>query len=309
MTRAVSLAQLAQHARESLHGLLGSPTPRQDLEAAVGAEPEADENLDVAVAPAGAPADLAGLEKQIARLGREQFKLSSLIEMQQQNVHTALEQLREQDARREQERATWTTQREADRAEARLELIQRLLPALDGLDNALSSGEQLLRRLPPHTQSPASPSPASPVHTGRAAWYGGLIAWPVVVTGLILRRPARPSRPASTAADEWAAWQDSYAAWLRGLELVRERCLVTLAAEGVRPIEAVGQPFEPNFHVAVDTTPAAADVLSGTVVAELRRGYAVGARVLRYAEVVVARTVEPQSVQEIVPQEEKQPEI
>jgi molecular chaperone GrpE len=86
-----------------------------------------------------------------------------------------------------------------------------------------------------------------------------------------------------------AVWQEAYAAWLKGLELVRERLLETLAREGVEPLEAIGQPFDPHCHVALDTVPAQGDVLPGAVVSELRRGYAVGDRVLRYAEVVVAR--------------------
>jgi molecular chaperone GrpE len=86
-----------------------------------------------------------------------------------------------------------------------------------------------------------------------------------------------------------AAWQEGYAAWLQGLELVRERLFETLAMEGVEPLEAIGQPFDPHRHVAMDTVPARDDAPSGAVVSELRRGYAVGDRVLRYAEVVVAR--------------------
>ncbi len=296
MTRAGPLGQLAQHARESLHGLLGSHTSSQDVGPAIGAEPELDEGTDLALQPAGTSPDLAGLQQQIARLGREQFKLSSLVEMQQQNVHTALEQLREQDARREREREAWSGQREADRAEARLELVQRWLPVLDGLDNALAAGRHVQQRLPLRTEPSASPT--QPRH---ATWYGRLIAWPVVVTGLVLRRPPRPPRAAPSSEHEMADW-------LRGLELVRERCLVILAAEGVRPIETIGQPFDPNFNVAMDTTPADPDVPTGTIIAELRRGYAAGARVLRYAEVIVARASDNEIVQKIVASSEEEDE-
>jgi molecular chaperone GrpE (heat shock protein) len=288
MNRAGSLSHLAQHARESLHDLLGPHAPRLDQEPAGGAEP--DEHLAVGVpANKASLGGVAGVENQIAWLGHEQARLSSLIETQQEGVQAALKQLREQDAGREQERAS---QRQADRAEARLDLIQRLLPVLDGLDTAVMSGERLLR-----LSAPAEPR-AGQAHSGRAAWYGNAIAWTVVVTGLILRRPARPSRSETPqtapvpSTDEAASGQDSFAAWLRGLRLVRERYLVVLAAEGVRPIETVGQPFDPNVHVAIDTAPAGPDVPAGVIVSELRRGYTVGPRVLRYAEVIVAREVE-----------------
>jgi hypothetical protein len=63
-----------------------------------------------------APLDLAGLEKQVAKLGREQFKLNALLEKQQAQIQVALDQLREQDARREQERVELTARTFAARA-------------------------------------------------------------------------------------------------------------------------------------------------------------------------------------------------
>ncbi len=60
-----------------------------------------------------------------------------------------------------------------------------------------------------------------------------------------------------------------------------------LAREGVTTIEAVGQPFDPNFHNAVlrDET---ADYPENTVVEELQKGYTLGERVLRPSMVKVA---------------------
>ncbi len=57
---------------------------------------------------------------------------------------------------------------------------------------------------------------------------------------------------------------------------------------GVRPIPAIGELFCPYRHLAVGTRieDAAAE---DTVVAEELIGYAAGDRVLRHAEVVVAR--------------------
>jgi molecular chaperone GrpE (heat shock protein) len=51
----------------------------------------------------------------------------------------------------------------------------------------------------------------------------------------------------------------------------------------------VGQAFDPHRHVAVavDTSGKAPD---GTILAEDRRGYATPDKVLRFAEVVVARS-------------------
>ncbi len=78
------------------------------------------------------------------------------------------------------------------------------------------------------------------------------------------------------------------AAWLKGQQLLRERLLKLLEAEGVTPIAAVGQVFDPYKHVAVKAVqdPQRA---SGLVVAEERRGYQHGDMVLRYADVIVNR--------------------
>jgi molecular chaperone GrpE len=77
--------------------------------------------------------------------------------------------------------------------------------------------------------------------------------------------------------------------WLDGIRLARLRLLDLLAAHEVRPIPTVGQPFDPHYHiaVAVDTSGRSPD---GTIVSEDRPGYASSTKVLREAEVVVARS-------------------
>jgi molecular chaperone GrpE len=51
----------------------------------------------------------------------------------------------------------------------------------------------------------------------------------------------------------------------------------------------LARPFDPRQHVAVEVVPATDRLPPGTVAAELRRGYLVGERVLRPAEVAVTR--------------------
>ncbi|GIW87601.1 MAG: nucleotide exchange factor GrpE [Isosphaeraceae bacterium] len=72
-----------------------------------------------------------------------------------------------------------------------------------------------------------------------------------------------------------------------GLMLVHRQLLDVLAKHGVKPIEAVGQPFDPNQHEAIIQTPSA-DHPEGTVVTELARGYTLGDRVLRPTKVAVS---------------------
>lgn len=68
--------------------------------------------------------------------------------------------------------------------------------------------------------------------------------------------------------------------WFNGLKLVQTKLQTMLQGEGVRPIEALGQPFDPNFHEAVMHEPAGAEN-AGKVTAELRRGYTLHDRVIR----------------------------
>lgn len=197
-------------------------------------------------------AAISALEKQISRAGREQLKANTLASSQTKQFTAALEQLRTADARRETALAELRERRVADMADARLSVVRALLPALDGLDEALRSGQATLARF---TDAD-------------------------LLRGLLDLPPAPPS------AD--AALTSTLGAWVQGLEFVRRRLLAVLAAEGVTPIAAVGRPFDPQRHLALEAIPAP-HVAPNTVVGEIRRGYAVGERILRHAEVLVAR--------------------
>ena len=61
-----------------------------------------------------------------------------------------------------------------------------------------------------------------------------------------------------------------------------------LAATGVQPIEAVGKPFDPQMHEAVDTIEVEPE-RDGLVTAEYSRGYVIGDRLLLPARVQVGR--------------------
>ena len=74
---------------------------------------------------------------------------------------------------------------------------------------------------------------------------------------------------------------------LQGLDLVYKQFQDTLGRFGLKPIEAKGQPFDPNFHQAVSTVPTD-EVDENTVVEELRRGYTLNGRLLRPAMVSVS---------------------
>jgi molecular chaperone GrpE len=64
-----------------------------------------------------------------------------------------------------------------------------------------------------------------------------------------------------------------------------------LTVAGVQPIESVGEPFNPEFHEAVDTIEVEPE-MDGRVTAEYARGYRIGDQLLRPARVQVGRASE-----------------
>jgi molecular chaperone GrpE len=76
-----------------------------------------------------------------------------------------------------------------------------------------------------------------------------------------------------------------------GLQAVLEQMDAVLRRQGVERIGAAGEPFDPRRHEAIAVRPSA-DLPDRTIVAIERSGYALGDRVIRPAQVVVARTPE-----------------
>jgi molecular chaperone GrpE len=74
---------------------------------------------------------------------------------------------------------------------------------------------------------------------------------------------------------------------LRGFELIYKQLQDTLTRFGLKPIEAKGKTFDPNFHQAVSTQ-ATKDVEENTVIEEMRKGYTLNGRLLRPAMVSVS---------------------
>lgn len=77
------------------------------------------------------------------------------------------------------------------------------------------------------------------------------------------------------------------AAWANGIELIYRKMQMALEADDVRPIEALGKPFDPNQHEAI-AQEASDEYSSGHVMDVLQQGYQIGDRVVRPAIVRVA---------------------
>ena len=80
----------------------------------------------------------------------------------------------------------------------------------------------------------------------------------------------------------------SLEALLDGVRGTEKNFLAALVAAGVEPLQAVGHPFNPELHEAIDMVPVTEDQ-DGLVTAEYQRGYKMGERLLRPARVQVGR--------------------
>lgn len=73
----------------------------------------------------------------------------------------------------------------------------------------------------------------------------------------------------------------------QGVELIYNKFWMILERQGVKPIEAVGQPFDTDFHEALTNIPAPDETMKGKVIDQVEKGYLLGDKVIRFAKVVV----------------------
>ena len=71
--------------------------------------------------------------------------------------------------------------------------------------------------------------------------------------------------------------------WVDGIKLIERKLQANLESQGLSPIKAVGEPFDPNFHEAAMHGKGE----EGIVIAELQKGYKFRDRVIRPSMVVV----------------------
>lgn len=76
-------------------------------------------------------------------------------------------------------------------------------------------------------------------------------------------------------------------AFAEGMDMIYKQLLKTLEDAGVKPIEAVGQPFDPNFHNAVMHVEDE-ELGENTVAEELQKGYVYRDSIVRHSMVKVA---------------------
>ena len=95
-------------------------------------------------------------------------------------------------------------------------------------------------------------------------------------------------RALETEASVEASESDEFRHFLSGVDLIWKQLNGVLDALGVKPIAAVGEPFDPHIHEAV-VTEATDEYEPDTVIQEILAGYRLGDKLIRPALVKVAK--------------------
>ncbi len=75
--------------------------------------------------------------------------------------------------------------------------------------------------------------------------------------------------------------------YVKGIEMIYNRMAESLKKQGLEAIDAVGKPFDPHLHQAIERVETA-DAADNTVLGEFQRGYNFKGKLLRPAMVRVA---------------------
>ena len=84
----------------------------------------------------------------------------------------------------------------------------------------------------------------------------------------------------------------------QGIELIYKSFLKILERYGVRPMQTVGEEFDPMKHDALLEEPRA-DLAPGLVTREIQRGYTMNETILRHAKVFVSKAEDSEERKEI----------
>jgi len=224
---------------------------REDASGA-GAGDEAGASVDFVFSAA-----LDDLSQEIRRMGREMFKTNRAAERDQEIFTETLTEIRSLASTV----AKIPQQNEATLNDAKFEakafICRELLRMADTMEASLSAADELIAQLQAKAGAPAQ---------GAAYWFAA----------------TRQLR------DSLAEAVSSLRQWREGQSLQAERLLAILRTAGVRGIETEGRAFDPALHRAVSIAHRN-DVTPGTIVGEELKGYTLDGRILRYAEVIVAK--------------------
>lgn len=103
-----------------------------------------------------------------------------------------------------------------------------------------------------------------------------------------LLRDILPTVDSMERALEQAAESGDFEAFVDGLRLIRDTVISVLGKHGATKIDAVGKPFDPNFHEALMQVEGAREQ-DNTVAEEFETGYLLNGRLLRPSKVSISK--------------------
>ena len=74
-----------------------------------------------------------------------------------------------------------------------------------------------------------------------------------------------------------------------GFQLIYTKLGQILEAKGLKPIDAMSQPFDYNLHEAIANVPVEDEALKGKVIDQVEKGYYLNEKVIRFAKVAVGQ--------------------
>jgi molecular chaperone GrpE len=72
-----------------------------------------------------------------------------------------------------------------------------------------------------------------------------------------------------------------------GVELIQGKLKNALTQKGLKAMESIGNPFDPELHEAITNIPAPTEEWKGKVIDEMEKGYFLNDKVVRFAKVIV----------------------
>ncbi|MGH9840996.1 MAG: nucleotide exchange factor GrpE [Blastocatellia bacterium] len=197
------------------------------------------------------------LGQEVRRMGREMFRTTRVAERNQELFDEAINEIRQLSSNvaliPEQHNDTIN----AATFDAKADLCRELLRMSDTLRASLAAADDLIHQFQAKAGRPQQ--------------------------GLAFRFSAT-RRLSDSLTESIAAMKQ----WRTGQQLLAERLQAILLTAGVREIETAGRAFDPDLHRAVSVAERN-DVAPGTIVGEELKGYTLEDRILRYAEVIVAK--------------------
>ena len=72
-----------------------------------------------------------------------------------------------------------------------------------------------------------------------------------------------------------------------GVTLIQNKLKNALTQKGLKEMESIGAPFDPELQEAITNIPAPTDDMKGKVIDEMEKGYFLNDKVVRFAKVIV----------------------